>query len=176
MRQSIFTLLLAASLAMPVFAENLIPNGDFKKFDPLKGTPEVWKFNRWNEVVEEGPGVTPVLRMTSSYRSRNGIWKGNALVVIPKIPAGKYKFSLKTKGAAGMIYFFIVPPENSGVEQITKDCRKISMKPQADGWKYGEYSLAFPKDLTKAILVLEGFFSNQGEYEFLADLMLEPVK
>ena len=130
----------------------------------------------WNEVVEEGPGVTPVLRMTSYYRSKNGTWKGNARVVIPKIPAGKYKFSMKTKGAAGMIYFFIIPPADSGVKKVTRDSRKNKMKVLGDGWKYGEYELDFPKDASQVALVLEGFFANHGEYEYLADLKIEPVK
>ena len=176
MKQSVIAVLLAAVLAAPVFAENLVPNGDFKKFDAQKGNPEGWVFSRWNEVVEEGPGVTPVLRMCSNYRSRNTHWKGNALVVIPKIPAGKYKFSLKVKGAASMIYFFLMPPKNSGVKGVVKDCRKITMKPLADGWKYGEYPVSFAKDVTKVSLSLECFFANYGEYEYVADVKLEPVK
>ena len=176
MKRSVLAFLLVSGLAVTAFAENLIPNGDFKKFDPKKGHPEGWTFSRANEVVEEGPGATPVLRMTASYRSKAGAWKGNASVVIPQIPAGKYKFSMKTKGAAGMIYFFIIPPADSGVKRVTRDSRKNQMKALADGWKYGEYELDFPKDAAKVRLVLEGFFSKQGEYEYLADLKIEPVK
>ena len=176
MKRSVLAFLLVSGLAATAFAENLIPNGDFKKFDPKNGRPEGWTVSRTNEVVEEGPGATPVLRMTSYYRSKNGTWKGNARVVIPQIPAGKYKFSMKTKGAAGMIYFFIIPPADSGVKKVTRDSRKNKMKALDDGWKYGEYELDFPKDASKVALVLEGFFANQGEYEYLADLKIEPVK
>ena len=176
MKRSVLTFLMVSGLAVTASAENLIPNGDFKKFDPKSGRPEGWMVSRTNEVVEEGPGVTPVLRMTSYYRSQNGTWKGNAGVVIPKIPAGKYKFSMKTKGAAGMIYFFIIPPADSGVKKVTRDSRKNKMKALDDGWKYGEYELDFPKDASKVALVLEGFFANHGEYEYLADLKIEPVK
>ena len=53
---------------------------------------------------------------------------------------------------------------------------KKQTKALDDGWKYGEYELDFPKDASKVTLVLEGFFSNQGEYEYLADLKIELVK
>ena len=53
---------------------------------------------------------------------------------------------------------------------------KKQTKALDDGWKYGEYELDFPKDASKVALVLEGFFSNQGEYEYLAVLKIEPVK
>ena len=75
-----------------------------------------------------------------------------------------------------MIYFFIIPPADSGVKKVTRDVRKNKMKALDDGWKYGEYELDFPKDASKVALVLEGFFANQGEYEYLADLKIEPVK
>ncbi|MBO4632692.1 MAG: hypothetical protein J5858_12280 [Lentisphaeria bacterium] len=176
MKLTILATCLAAILAVPAFAQNLIPNGDFKKFDPDKGKPENWKFSRWNEVVEEGPGTTPVLRISSYYQNKRGAWKGNASVVIPEIAAGEYKFSLKTKGSANIIYFFLIPPKNSGAKRIIKDCRKIKMKPLEDGWKSGEYTLSFTENATEVILALECFFTNQGEYEYLADLRLEPVK
>lgn len=176
MKQSIITIFLASALAVSAFAENLIPNGDFKKFDPQKGTPESWVSSRWNEVVEEGPGGTPVLRMASHYRSKNGHWKGSAMVVIPRISAGKYKFKLKIKGSANMFYFFLIPEKNSGVKMTVRECRKVSMTPLADGWKYGEYTISFAGNLTGVKLTLEGFFSNPGEYEYLADVQLEPLK
>ena len=175
MKFSIITILLAAAMAIPAFAQNLIPNGDFKKFDARKGNPENWIKNRWNEVVEEGPGATPVLRLCSYYKGRTGSWKSNAAVVIPEITAGNYKFSLKTKGSANTIYFFLVPPGDSGVKQITRNCRKIKMKPLEDGWKSGEYTISFSQDLSKVRLTLECFFANQGEYEYLAEIRLEPM-
>ena len=176
MKKSLFTLCLTAALAVPALAENLVPNGDFRQFDPQTGKPAGWVFIRCNEVVEEGPGVTPVLRMCSYYRSKTGCWKGHAAVVIPKIPAGKYRFSMKTRGSANQLYLFLTPPKNSGLKNITVNFRKNTMKPLADNWRSGEYTFSFASDLTGVRLTLEGFFAEPGEYEYLADLKIEPVK
>ena len=176
MKKALFTLVLTAALAVPALTENLVPNGDFRQFDPQTGKPAGWVSIRWNEVVEEGPGVTPVLRMCSYYRSKTGGWKGNAAVVIPKMPAGKYRFRLKTRGSANQLYFFLIPPKNSGLKTITVNCRKNSMTPLADHWRSGEYTVFLPSDLTGVRLTLEGFFAEPGEYEYLADLKIEPVK
>ena len=176
MKKSLFTLCLTAAMAVPALAENLVPNGDFRQFDPQTGKPAGWVFIRCNEVVEEGPGVTPVLRMCSYYRSKTGCWKGHAAVVIPKIPAGKYRFSMKTRGSANQLYLFLTPPKNSGLKNITVNFRKNTMKPLADNWRSGEYTVSFASDLTGVRLTLEGFFAEPGEYEYLADLKIEPVK
>ncbi|MBR4664215.1 MAG: hypothetical protein IKO93_10110, partial [Lentisphaeria bacterium] len=69
-----------------------------------------------------------------------------------------------------------IPPKNSGLKTITVNCRKNSMTPLADNWRSGEYTVSLASDLTGVRLTLEGFFANQGEYEYLADLKIEPVK
>ena len=159
---------------LPAICQNLVPNGDFKKYDETTGRPADWLFNRYNEVVEEGPDGSLALRMTSYYRSKDGAWKANAMTDIPKISAGTWKFSLKANGRANRIYYFLIPEQKMG-KSVCRDFRKNAMKSLEHGWKTGEYRITFPKDQQNVKLVLECFFLNRDEYEELADIRLEPV-
>ena len=84
----LFMVIVTCFFILPTTCQNLVPNGDFKKYDETTGRPADWLFNRYNEVVEEGPDGSPALRMTSYYRSKDGAWKANAMTSIPKIAAG----------------------------------------------------------------------------------------
>ena len=170
MRKYISTLVLFLLTSFPLFSQNLVRNGDFKKYEPLTGRCADWVYIAHNEVVEEGPGVTPVLRVASYYRSSDGSWKGNAIIEIPEIPAGSYRFRLKTRGSANKIYFFL----NSARRKFTicRDCHKNRMKSMGNGWKSGEYKVTFSKNMQKVKLILDFFFLHPGEYEYIADVQL----
>ena len=107
-----YSLLVCLSLFAGTFAltgANLIPNGEFSKFDKLTGKASFWNCGLYQQVVEEGPGVTPVLRLCAYYRSRNKMWKSNTFVPVKQIAPGTYTFSFNAKGKASMFYFFLTP-------------------------------------------------------------------
>lgn len=156
-------------------AENLIPNGDFNKFDKKSGKALSWNCGRHAQVVEEGPKATPVLRLCSYYKSGK-FWKSNTSVTIPQIRKGTYKFSVKSKGTASMFYMFLVPGKGEKGQRFIRNFTKLKMKPLSDKWVQGEYVLTIPADMKNAQVILEFFCAKKGEYEFLDDVSFVKIK
>ena len=157
-------------------AENRIPNGDFDQFDRMTGKAAFWHCSIHQQVVEEGPGVTPVLRLCAYYRSGK-MWKSNTLVKLKNIPAGTYVFSFQARGKASQFYFFLNPGKGEkGKKRFIRSFPKLKMKVQEREWRKGEYTLTIPEPMKNAVITLEAFFAGKGEYEFIDKVALVKIK
>ena len=156
-------------------AENRIPNGDFDQFDRLTGKAASWHCSIHQQVVEEGPGVTPVLRLCAYYRSGK-MWKSNTLVKLKNIPAGTYVFSFQARGKASQFYFFLNPGKGEKGKRFIRSFPKLKMKILKGDWRKGEYTLTIPEPMKNAVITLEAFFAGKGEYEFIDKVALVKVK
>ena len=156
-------------------AENLIPNGDFDQFDQKTGKAAFWHCSIQQQVVEEGPGVTPVLRLCAYYRSGK-MWKSNTIVKVKNIPAGTYVFRFNARGKASQFYFFLNPGKGEKGKRFIRSFPKLKMKILSGDWRTGEYTLTVPEPMKNAVITLEAFFAGKGEYEFIDKVALVKVK
>ena len=88
----------------------------------------------------------------------------NVIMVLAAVHKGKVNFMVSVSGDL---------TDRFHAGKMIKEIAKVA---GGGGGGKANMAMAGAKDASKVALVLEGFFANQGEYEYLADLKIEPVK
>ena len=167
--------LLACAGMLPLYGENLIPNGDFKKFDD-RGRAAGWVCTHGGEVVEEGPEDSTVLRLFAR-RKWPDHYTGGTMTVIRNLKPGKYKLSGITKGPAYALYVVFQFQRNNpkGASSKTYFSRE-QLKKRADGWSDFSVEFSVPEFSPEASLILEPQHGQPDQYQEIGKLQLEPLQ